>query len=131
MYVFKIKLASKSTFQRLEFELDLQWKTLIYFLIYNLGTTFTVKRFNTSSTIPHWTWGGHPIRFHFYESLWECQAICQMKVLYLKFLDAGIQDVSTSISIVHDLTEKLSNHYWWWWWWWWWWKWQTYISTRS
>ena len=23
-----------------------------------------------------------------------------------KFLDAGIQDVSTSISIVHDLTEK-------------------------
>ena len=24
----------------------------------------------------------------------------------LKFLDAGIQDVSTSISIVHDLTEE-------------------------
>ena len=27
------------------------------------------------------------------------------KVPYLKFLDAGIQDVSTSISIVHDLIE--------------------------
>ena len=27
-------------------------------------------------------------------------------MLPLKFLDAGIQDVSTSISIVHDLTEK-------------------------
>ena len=27
-------------------------------------------------------------------------------VLKLKFLDAGIQDVSTSISIVHDLIER-------------------------
>ena len=27
-------------------------------------------------------------------------------LLRKKFLDAGIQDVSTSISIVHDLTEK-------------------------
>ena len=47
-----------------------------------------------------------------------------------KFLDAGIQDVSTSISIVHDLTEKhkfWENFSWRWWWW----KWQTYISTRS
>ena len=25
---------------------------------------------------------------------------------YIKFLDAGIQDVSTSISIVHDLIER-------------------------
>ena len=27
-------------------------------------------------------------------------------VLYYKFLDAGIQDVSMSISIVHDLIER-------------------------
>ena len=30
----------------------------------------------------------------------------QIQFLCRKFLDAGIQDVSTSISIVHDLTEK-------------------------
>ena len=27
------------------------------------------------------------------------------EILFKKFLDAGIQDVSTSISIVHDLIE--------------------------
>ena len=29
----------------------------------------------------------------------------EYKIHFTKFLDAGIQDVSTSISIVHDLTE--------------------------
>ena len=64
MYVFKIK-KSKSTFQRLEFELDLQWETLIYFLIYNLGASpFTVKRlvmgptpfYRTSNELEHHFW---------------------------------------------------------------------------
>ena len=42
--------------------------------------------------LTHLTWGGNPIRFHFYESLRECQAICQMKVLYLiSALYSGLQ----------------------------------------
>ena len=40
-------------------------------------------RANNWTSSPHWTWGGNPIRFHVDESLRECQAICQMKVLYL------------------------------------------------
>ena len=31
-------------------------------------------------------------------------------VLYYKFLDAGIQDVSMSISIVHDLIERYPDN---------------------
>ena len=35
----------------------------------------------------------------------EFQCDTTDQLLELKFLDAGIQDVSTSISIVHDLIE--------------------------
>ena len=36
----------------------------------------------------------------------EFQCDTTDQLLELKFLDAGIQDVSTSISIVHDLIER-------------------------
>ena len=32
--------------------------------------------------------------------------LLQKTLFFMKFLDAGIQDVSTSISIVHDLIER-------------------------
>ena len=38
-------------------------------------------------------------------TLIECES-CLQQFAKTKFLDAGIQDVSTSISIVHNLTEK-------------------------
>ena len=47
-----------------------------------------------------------------FHTVWKMQKILKLEkyfvksICIMKFLDAGIQDVSTSISIVHDLIEK-------------------------
>ena len=60
----------------------------------------------------------------------HCNSKDDSFITYSKFSDAGIQDISTSISInlrIQKKSQWFDRKVWGWWWW----KWQTSRSTRS